>query len=144
MELMAALRKEGLSLGDQSKIRLLLEDQAHLDRVVAGDRARGDDERGSGGSITADAMTTKNTDSQARLLGTKGGERKADRGRQNDGEHSLHQRRLQAAAGDSGGMSMDTVAIVLTVLIGAAGSEEPAIRCFPMRFLWPFCFLGWR
>ena len=117
LDLMAALREAGLSLGDRSKIRLLLEDQAHLDRVVVRDRTHRDDEHDSGGSIVADA-TTRNTDSQA-LLRTKG-DRKADRG-QNDGDQSLHQRRLQTAAGDSVGMSMDTVAIVLTVLVGTAG-----------------------
>ena len=124
LQLMAALGEAGVSLGDRSKIRLLLEDQAHLDRVVVGDRARRDDERDSGGSIAADA-TTRNADRQQAVLGTKG-DRKADRG-QNDGELSLHQRRLQAAAGDSGGMSMDTVAIVLTVLIGVLDANLPKL-----------------
>ena len=119
LELMAALREAGLSVGDRSKIRLLLEDQGHLDRVVVGDRAHRDDEHDSSGSIAARDATMRDAASQA-LLGTEGDDRKADRG-QNDGDHSLHQRRLQAAVGGSGGMSMDTVAIVLTVLIGAVG-----------------------
>ena len=57
LELMAALREAGLGLGDRSKIRLLLEDQVHLDSVVAEDRARqSGDEHESGGSITGTTM----------------------------------------------------------------------------------------
>ena len=39
LEVMAALREAGLSVGDRSKIRLLLEEQAHLDHVVVRDRS---------------------------------------------------------------------------------------------------------
>ena len=76
-----------------------------------------DDEHDAGGSIAADVMTTRNAYSQA-ILTTKS-DRKADR--EHNGDHPHHQRRLQAAVGDSRGMSLDTVAIVITVLIGAAG-----------------------
>ena len=39
---------------------------------------------------------------------------------------------------------MDTIAIVLTVLVGAVGYRRPgpAIRFLKRRFFWQLCFLG--
>ena len=104
-----------VSLGDQVKIRLLVGDRAHnLGRLTFADAAQ--DLSGGRPAIPqpqqGEGSTAEDDSSVAGELGAT----------------AQRQRRLQsdsvvdkAAAADGGGMSVDTIAIVLTVLIGAAG-----------------------
>ena len=99
-ELMSDLQAAGLSLGDRSKIRLLVGDDQTAEQTGgrSSDRA------------SNDAFSAASIDS-------------AYNGR--FAAASSPQRRLQADAADkakdSGGMSTDTLAIMLTVMVGAAG-----------------------
>ena len=83
-ETMDALKTAGISIGDRSKIRMLVGDRAHLGRLFCGAAAQ------AGGQAAG-------------------------------GEASQPRRGLQTKAADSDTMSMDTVAIMLTVLVGAVG-----------------------
>ena len=90
-EVMAELKAAGILVGDRAKVRLLVGDRAHLSWVSAA-------------SVSTDYMYTAIS----------------------DGEGLPQRRRLQADATDTAskadaGMSMDTIAIMLTVLVGMAG-----------------------
>ena len=100
-ELMSDLQAAGLSLGDRSKIRLLVGDDRTAEQTGGH----------SSGRASNDAFSTVSIASAG-----------------HDGRFaaaSSPQRRLQADAADkakdSGGMSTDTLAIMLTVMVGAAG-----------------------
>ena len=90
-ELMEELRQGGVSIGDRSKVRLLLGEPA-----------------GDCGGTRRFAAPSESEPATMMALG-------ADPG-------SVWRRRLQEQpAVGSGGMSLDTIAIVLSVLVGAAG-----------------------
>ena len=102
---MSELKLAGMSVGDRSKVRLLVGDTAHLDRLV------GSDVR-AGGQVAHHNTTSRTIKGRARSAV--------------DGlPHDI--RRLQSdptkndKSANTGDMSMDTIAIVLTVLVGAAG-----------------------
>ena len=97
-EVMDELKSAGLSVGDRSKVRLLVGDR--------GLQARGRSATPhalEGGSAAAVAAAADGRDGFADSL-----------------PQTQSRRRLQENDG-GGGLSMDTVAIVLTVLVGAAG-----------------------
>ena len=100
-ELMSDLQAAGLSLGDRSKIRLLVGDDRTAEQTGGH----------SSGRASNDAFSTVSIAS-------------ADHSRR-FAAASSPQRRLQADAADkakdSGGMSTDTLAIMLTVMVGAVG-----------------------
>eukprot|EP01052_Picozoa_sp_SAG31_P022755 SAG31_NODE_1828_length_7159_cov_58.418980_5_plen_704_part_00 len=89
-ELMEELRQGGASIGDRSKVRLLLGAEAPA----------ADD---CGGSTAASGSQTPTPPTANADLG------------------SAWRRQLQEASGSGGGMSADTIAILLSVLVGAAG-----------------------
>eukprot|EP01052_Picozoa_sp_SAG31_P042975 SAG31_NODE_7006_length_1822_cov_1.459663_2_plen_317_part_01 len=89
-ELMEELRAGGISIGDRSKVRLLLGDQ--YSRDTAGRRI-GDPRIDSECSFAAAS----------------------------DAGSTHWKRQLQGSSDGGGGMSIDTIAIVLSVLVGAAG-----------------------
>eukprot|EP01052_Picozoa_sp_SAG31_P042736 SAG31_NODE_6880_length_1862_cov_1.509926_2_plen_209_part_00 len=90
VELMGELRISGISIGDRSKVRLLLGNRRH---------------HGRDGSLTAPTTVTAaptETDAAARC--------------------PLRSRQLQdVSSGSGGGISADTIAIVLSLLVGAVG-----------------------
>eukprot|EP01052_Picozoa_sp_SAG31_P024405 SAG31_NODE_2074_length_6511_cov_11.947754_1_plen_517_part_00 len=106
--LMAALEKEeegaGLSIGSRAKIRLLVGDGAHLDRVSyaggCGAAAGAEQDRSSQVTASSAASLPNLMYRTSRLL-----EERADGSQE----------------GKISGMSSDTIAIVLSVLVGAAG-----------------------
>ena len=99
-ETMDALKTAGFSIGDRSKIRMLVGDRAHLGRLLGGAAAQ------AGGEVPADATAgTGRAPGSDSLL-----------------EASQPRRGLQTEpTADSDGMSMDTIAIMLTVLVGTTG-----------------------
>ena len=102
-ELMASLKEEsGMSIGDRSKIRLLIGDAAHLSAIL---------------------LHAANAESVSQLARVQPPhDRGVSRAHENTdaGGVSRHRRRQQSD-GDSETLSMDTIAIVLSVLVGAAG-----------------------
>eukprot|EP01052_Picozoa_sp_SAG31_P025536 SAG31_NODE_2242_length_6109_cov_18.408819_6_plen_300_part_00 len=118
-ELLDDLRaKRGLSIADRAKIRLLLNDQAHLARFrVGGSRGKEDlvlnglDRRRDQSRLMTTSMCSKGPGGAA-ASGT----------RQMSG--SGRRARLQEMSPTSeSGISVDTIAIVLSVLVGAAGCK---------------------
>ena len=100
-ETMDALKTAGVSVGDRSKIRMLVGDRAHLSRLFGGAAAQ------AGGEVSADATA---------------GTGRAPRSDSLVVEASQPRRGLQTEpTADSSGMSLDTIAILLTVLVGTAG-----------------------
>ena len=111
-ELLDALTLAGVSLGDRVKIRLLVGDRVlHLGRLTSADAAQH-----LVGGRPANPQPQQ-------------GEGSADDDSAAGGAAAAQERRLQADPADNkatsadggGGMSMDTIAIVLTVLVGTAG-----------------------
>eukprot|EP01052_Picozoa_sp_SAG31_P015945 SAG31_NODE_1039_length_10212_cov_8.897063_4_plen_580_part_00 len=94
-ELMDELRAGGISIGDRSKVRLLLGDEEYRDHIVP---------RTNANPRAASAASS------------------APRERINSCTRQLQVGNTGASdAGSSDGMSIDTIAIVLSVLVGAAG-----------------------
>ena len=91
-ELLSELKAGGLPIGDRAKVRLLVGDKMHHGRLASG--------------ADPAAATTRDDKQRQQHQQQQGGDNK-----------SSARRQLQ----DETGMSMDTVAIVLTVLVGAAG-----------------------
>jgi hypothetical protein len=107
-ELMLALKKHDLPIGDRAKVRLLISDRAHLDSLF----------------------------SARSFAKTRGDVPSTQKGSAID-ENKEPTRVLQEKSGTSSGISMDTIAIVLSVLVGAAGyfvqggsTELPGTRMF--------------
>jgi hypothetical protein len=107
-ELMLALKQHDLPIGDRAKVRLLIGDHAHRDRLF---------------SARSFAKTMGSVPS------TPTGSAMDDR--------KEPTRVLQETSGTSSGTSMDTIAIVLSVLVGAAGyfvqgvpTDLPGARMF--------------
>ena len=125
-ELLAELKAGGLGAADRAKVRLLVGDGEHLWRLAASsvpskpfgvdhdddaDDADGDDgahDEADYGSRTAASSPGPGHPSHSSSEG-------------NDDAAVAYSRRLQSSDADSGGMSADTIAIVLSVLVGAAG-----------------------
>ena len=99
-ELLGELKAGGLPIGDRAKVRLLVRDRAvHLGRLVS-----------SAGPPALAAARDDDADHHH-----------DHHHQQPDEEMLLPPRRQLQKQDEAGGMSMDTVAIVLTVLVGAAG-----------------------
>eukprot|EP01051_Picozoa_sp_SAG22_P018479 SAG22_NODE_3121_length_1922_cov_1.937466_1_plen_441_part_00 len=98
-EVLAELKAGGLRSADRAKVRLLVGDREHLWRLLSL-RER---------PLAADhgpAWSTDTTDSRPDEDSSAGGR-----------DSTTHRRKLQS----DGGVSMDTIAIVLSVLVGTAG-----------------------
>ena len=93
-ELMSELKVAGMSVGDRSKVRLLVGDTAHLERLVGSDVQ-------AGGHVAHYNTTSRTIGGLARRLQADPTEKDKTK--------------------DTGGLSTDTIAFVLTVLVGAAG-----------------------
>eukprot|EP01052_Picozoa_sp_SAG31_P033129 SAG31_NODE_3706_length_3971_cov_7.584969_5_plen_220_part_00 len=100
-ELAAELKTSGLSIGDRTKIQLLVGDGG------------GADPRGRLEGGTSAFACVKGSTQCTELI--------------NGG--APISRRQQQTEGDDGGLSTDTLAIVLSVLVGAAGCESPFVGC---------------
>ena len=99
-ELLGELKAGGLPIGDRAKVRLLVRDRAvHLGRLVS-----------SAGPPALAAARDDDADHHH-----------DHHHQQPDEEMLLPPRRQLQKQDEAGGMSMDTIAIVLTVLVGAAG-----------------------
>jgi hypothetical protein len=107
-ELMLALKKHDLPIGDRAKVRLLISDRAHRDRLF----------------------------SARSFAKTRGDVPSTQKGSAID-ENKEPTRVLQEKSGTISGISIYTIAIVLSVLVGAAGyfvqggsTELPGTRMF--------------
>ena len=104
-EMMGELQSAGVSIGDRGKVRLLVGDRAeNLGRLYAAPVLQ----QSSAADGMTDVTSTGNDQQERHHI-------MMDKHRNGDNSR----RRLQEK--DSGSMSMDTVAIVLTVLVGSAG-----------------------
>ena len=118
-ETMDALKTAGISIGDRSKIRMLVGDRAHLGRLFGGAAAQAG---GQGGQAAGGEVQTDAAAGTGRAPGS-------DDSLQVVADASQPRRGLQTEpTADSDSMSMDTLAIVLTVLVGTAGH---AMQAYP-------------
>ena len=106
-ELAAELKANGLSIGDRAKIQLLV---GHGSAEPCCGQQGGSAFAALNQTRQGTALIDSRGDSNALLPTTS-------------------QRREQQADGDGAGLSTDTLAIVLSVLVGAAGCESPFVGC---------------
>eukprot|EP01052_Picozoa_sp_SAG31_P029284 SAG31_NODE_2899_length_4933_cov_2.793795_5_plen_307_part_00 len=106
-EVLAELKAGGVGPADRAKVRLLVGDREHLERLFSRRLSPGHDEPGLD-SAPAAAAASDGVSSGSEARG----------GAAHDQDDT--RRKLQSSGGDSG-ISADTIAIVLSVLVGAAG-----------------------
>ena len=122
-ELTDVLTLAGVSLGNRVKIRLLVGDQAHqLGRLTSADAAQ--DLTGRRPAIPQ-PQQGEGSAADDSVAGGPGAAARKQRRLQTDPAVDKVAAADGGGGGGGGGMSMDTIAIVLTVLIGAAGSKSP-------------------